>query len=200
LGGHAFNSVAIPIKEDYGHIYIINYLIDATYRQFFLRNEVSVSGRFVKDKRFGNKVAPLAGYWCINLPGGKAFAQNILKNGFVELTPENAKKYGDSFILEKEKDREYQSKYEEGVTIPQSDIKNVDTKISGEQYIQWMTDDTRQDNRGIDFYDGELEGWYGKLMETPLMLKNRYQRSSEVAPYIIKDLNRTNAEKTVDEK
>ena len=133
----------------------------------------------MKDKRFGNKVAPLAGYWCINLPGGAAFAQNILKNGFVELTPENAKIYGDSFILERKKDEEYQAKYKEGVTIPQSTIKDVNTGFSGEQYIQWMIDETRQDSRGIDYDDEELKGWYGELMETPLALKKRYQSDSK---------------------
>ena len=181
LGGHAFNSVSIPIKSKNGNLSEVNYLIDATYRQFFLRDGFSVSGRFVNDKRFGNKVAPFAGYWCINLPGGTKFAKNILRNGFVELTPENAKIYGDSFILEEQKNKEYTAKYEEGVTIPQSTTKDVNTAISGEQYISWFTDETRQDYRGIDFNDGELEEYYGDLMKTPLMMKEKFQQKSNNA-------------------
>ena len=179
LGGHAFNSVSIPIKDKNGNVYETSFLIDATYRQFFIRDKYSVSGRFVKDKRFGNKVAPFAGYWCINLPGGRAFAKEILRKGFVELTPENAKIYGDSFILESQKDKEYREKYEAGVTIPQSTTNSVETGISGEQYIYWFADETRQDYRGIDYDEGELETTYGDLMKTPLMIKTQLQQSSD---------------------
>lgn len=178
LGGHAFNSVALPIKDGNGKVHETNFLIDATYRQFFLRNEISISGRFVKDKRFGNKVSPMAGYWCINLPGGKEFANEILKNGFVELTAENAKIYGDSFILENEKDEEFRKRYKEGTTIPVSATKKIDTGISGEQYIAWFADKTRQDYRGIDYEENELEEYYGDLMKTPLMQKKEYQQKS----------------------
>lgn len=176
LGGHAFNSVAVPIK-DKTCIREKDYLIDVTYRQFFIRDEYSISGRFVKDKRFGNKVAPMAGYWCINLQGGKKFAHEMLKNGFTELTPKNAKIYGDSFILEKQKDHVYKDKYEEGVTIPISTIKHIETGISGEQYLQWFKDEGRQDYEGIDYYDGELEEYYGELMKTPLMMKKEFERN-----------------------
>lgn len=155
----------------------LNYLIDATFRQFFLRDNYSISGRFVKDKRFGNKVAPVAGYWCINLPNGKEFAEEILRNGFIELTPENAKIYGDSFMLEEKKDQEFQREYGKLLTIPQSAAKNINTGISGTQYIEWFTDKNRQDYRGIGFDDGELEAYYGSLMKTPMMQKEEYQAS-----------------------
>lgn len=178
LGGHAFTSVAIPVKNKDGCVREKNYLIDVTYRQFFIRDEYNVSGRFVKDKRFGNKVAPMAGYWCINLQNGEHFAHEILKNGFVELTPENAKIYGDSFILEQQKDIEYRDKYKKGATIPFSTVKNLKTGISEEQYMQWFTDDNRQDYRGIDYDDGELEEYYGELMKTPLMMKKEFERNT----------------------
>ena len=110
-GFHSFNTVTIPVRDEQGNISEKGYLIDATVRQFFVREESSVSGRFVKDKRFGNKVAPLAGYWCMNIPGGRQFAHTILRDGFIELTPETAKIYGDSFMLEKMKDSEYTKKY-----------------------------------------------------------------------------------------
>lgn len=87
LGRHAFNSVAIPVKQQDGTNIEKNFLIDATYRQFFVRDEYSVSGRFIKDKRFGGKVSPLAGYWCINLPGGEKFAEEILSKRICRTYP-----------------------------------------------------------------------------------------------------------------
>ena len=78
LGGHAFNSVAIPVKQQDGTYVEKNFLIDVTYRQFFVRDDYSVSGRFIKDKKFGGKASPMAGYWCINLLGGEKFAEEIL--------------------------------------------------------------------------------------------------------------------------
>ena len=178
LGGHAFNSVAIPVKQQEGTYIEKNFLIDATYRQFFLRDDYSVSGRFIKDKRFGEKASPRAGYWCIKLPGGKKFAEKILSSGFVELTPENAKLYGDSFILEKNMDKKFQAKYEQGVTVPVPRKKHLITGISGETYIEYMTDKNRQDYRGIDFDDGEIEGYYGNIIKTPLMRKKELQKST----------------------
>ncbi len=175
-GVHGFSSVPIPVKEN-GEVKELNWLIDVTYRQLFLRDEGSE--RFIKDERFGNKVAPLAGYWCINLPGGKEFAHDILKNGFVELVSEKAKIYGDSFLLEKQKDKEYRAKYKEGVTIPMSTIKKLETGISGEQHMQNMLDENRQDYRGIDYDEGELEKYYGKLMQTPLMQKRELQKNEK---------------------
>lgn len=78
LGGHAFNSVAIPVKQQDGTYVEKNFLIDVTYRQFFERENFSASGRFIKDKKFGGKASPMAGYWCINLPRGEKFAEEIL--------------------------------------------------------------------------------------------------------------------------
>lgn len=135
LGGHAFNSVTIPIVDENNSVTERNYLLDATFRQFFIRDYYSVSGRFVNDKRFGGKAAPFAGYFLINLPGGDDFAEQILYNGFCELTPENAKLYGDSFVLEKEMDKIYCQKYNKGITIPVPKKKEIVTGISGKQYI-----------------------------------------------------------------
>ncbi len=176
LGGHAFNSVAIPVKQQDGTYIEKNFLIDATYRQFFKRDNISISGRFIKDKRFGGKATPMAGYWCINLQGGKKFAEEILSNGFVELTPENAKFYGDSFILEKNMDKKFQAQYEQGVTVPVPRKKDLITGISGETYIEYMTDKNRQDYRGIDYDDEEIEENYGNIIKTPLMQKNELQK------------------------
>lgn len=177
LGGHAFNSVAIPVKQQDGTCIEKNFLIDVTYRQFFIRDYYSVSGRFIKDKRYGGKVAPVAGYWCINLPDGKKFAEEILSRGFVELTPKNAKFYGDSFILERDMDKKFQVQYKKGITVPVPQKKHLITGISGETYIKYMTDDYRQDYRGIDYDDGEIEKFYGDIIKTPLRQKKELQKS-----------------------
>ncbi len=181
LGGHAFNSVTIPVKQQDGTHIEKNFLIDATYRQFFIRDNFSVSGRYIKDKRFGGKASPMAGYWCINLPGGKEFAEEILSSGFVELTPENAKLYGDSFMLERNMDKKFQERYEKGITVPVPRKKDLITGISGETYIEYMTDKNRQDYRGIDYDDGEIEKWYENMIKTPLMQKKELQKLTHKA-------------------
>ena len=38
--------------------------------------------------------------------------------------------------------------------------------------LQW------QDYRGIDFDDGEIEGYYGNIIKTPLMRKKELQKST----------------------
>ncbi len=83
--------------------------------------------------------------------------------------------------MEAQKNDEYIKKYEEGITIPSSTTKDLHTGISGEQYISWFTDETRQDYRGIDFNEGELDGHYGSLMKTPLMIKEELQQKSKNA-------------------
>lgn len=98
-------------------------------------------------------------------------------SGFVELTPENAKFYGDSFMLEENMDKKFQAKYQQGVTVPVPQKRDLVTGISGETYIKWMTDNDRQDYRGIDFDDGEIEEEYGEIIKTPLMRKDELQKS-----------------------
>ncbi len=98
-------------------------------------------------------------------------------SGFVELTPENAKFYGDSFMLEKNMDKKFQAKYQQGVTVPVPRKRDLVTGISGETYIKWMTDNDRQDYRGIDFDDGEIEEAYEEIIKTPLMRRDELQKS-----------------------
>lgn len=179
FGIHAFNTVTIPIKEQNSETYEKRYLIDATFRQFFLREECSISKRFIKDKRFGNKVSPIEGYWCINIPSGKQFAHDILKDGFVELTLETAKIYGDSFTLTYLKDIEYRKKYKEGTTIPASTVRNIETGISGNQYMEWFADKTRQQKDGIEHGEKELEEFCGDLMKTPLMVRQELKKNTD---------------------
>lgn len=146
-GRHAFLAVEIPIVQSNGNINNIPYLVDTTYRQFFLRNEVTTScGEYIKDKRFGNRVAPLAGYWLLQMPRGKQFAETILSKGFIELTEENAKLYGDSFTLEAANRKDY-------TKVPTK--KERRTGISGKTYIKNMINPIQEEE--IDFYEGEID-------------------------------------------
>lgn len=159
-GRHAFLTVEIPIKKDNGEVVSIAYLVDTTYRQFFLRNEVTTCyGEYIKDKRYGGRVAPLAGYWALQMPKGNEFAKEILSKGFIELTEENAKIYGDSFTLEGLERKDH-------TKVPSR--KELITGISGECYRKNMIDPITIEE--IDFYDGEIEE-RGLNVATPLMLK-----------------------------
>ena len=104
--------------------------------------------------------------------------------------------------MEIQKDKEYRAKYKEGVTIPRSTTKDVNTAISGEQYISWFMDETRQDYRGIDYDDGELEGYYGDLMKTPLMIKEELQQKSNnvTQQFVEKEIDKRSNEVYIEDK
>lgn len=157
---HAFVVVTIPIeKEDKVEEKL--YLIDTTFKQFFLRDEVSnPHGDYIKDRRFGNKVAGLEGYWMLQMKNGKQFATELLENGFIELTEENAKMYGDSFALTG-KIRKNPTK------VPTK--KELLTGIEGKEYIQNITSEQMQEKIGYD--DKELEEKWHVNVTTPLMNK-----------------------------
>lgn len=158
-GRHAFVTVNIPIKTA-EKIEEKMYLVDTTFRQFFLRDEVTnSSGKFIKDKEFGNKVAPIAGYWLLKMQGGKEFAEELLSKGYIELTEENAKLYGDSFILEG-KERKNPTR------IPNK--KELITGIDGKEYIKNINNPELQEE--ID-YDIEEFDDFGINIKTPLMQK-----------------------------
>lgn len=96
------------------------FLIDPTYLQFFSKENCS-STKFtiIKDKVC---IAPDPGYFIIENKN-EDIIKPLLENGFIELTEEVAKAYGDSFFQTKQ-----------GVTLDQ--IKyNVAT---GSNYIKWF--------------------------------------------------------------
>lgn len=89
---HAFGTVTFPFKD---HDQIVNktYLIDVTYRQFFSTVRCN-EGRYYKEEENTNlKVAPDPGYFITDID----FAKTLMKDGYIELTKENAKKYGEAF-------------------------------------------------------------------------------------------------------
>lgn len=158
-GRHAFITVNIPIKTS-EKVEDKMYLVDTTFRQFFLREEITNSrGEFIKDKEFGNKVAPMAGYWLLKLQGGRELAEEILSKGYIELTGERAKLYGDSFILE-EKERKNPTR------VPNK--KELITGIEGKQYIDNINNPKLHGEIDYDMKDFEE---FGINIKTPLMQK-----------------------------
>lgn len=160
---HAFVTVEIPVKDANGDIENKLYLIDPTYRQFFLREEIAPTyGQYIKDKKFGNKVAALAGYWAIKMPNGIKFSEKLLSKGFIELTEENAKIYGDSFVLET-KNRGNHTK------VPKK--HEIITRISGKSYIENMLNYSLQED--VEYHPVDLKA-VGINLKTPGMQKAEF--------------------------
>lgn len=160
-GRHAFLTVEVPVIQENKEIKNNPYLVDTTFRQFFLRNEVTTSqGAFIKDKRFGNRVAPLAGYWLLQMPGGEKLAEQLLSQGFMELTEENARLYGDAFVLE-------ETRRKNPTQVPKA--KDLRTGISGKLYLKNLTQPLEQEE--IDFDEEELAPEKEK-MKTPMRIRN----------------------------
>lgn len=162
-GRHAFVAVNIPLIGENRSINNKMYLVDTTFKQFYLRDEITNEyGDYIEDKKFGNRVAPIPGYWLLKMgKKGEEFSKKLLSEGFIELTEENAKMYGDSFVLEC-------MKRENGSRVPNK--KEMNTGISGNEYIRSIMNQQMQDE--IDYDDGELEG-YGINVSTPLMEKKK---------------------------
>ena len=94
-GRHAFGTVTFPIEKD-GKVKEKQYLIDATYRQFFTTSRCNEGRLFsLEDK---GKID--AGYYMINYLEGKDIATEILKKGYIELTRDVLMKYANAFIAE----------------------------------------------------------------------------------------------------
>lgn len=92
---HAFGTVQLPIKED-GKIYFKQYLLDASYRQYFTTAECNPGRYYLKNYNAG----PAAGYYVCQTEEGRQFASELLTKGYIELTEQNAKIYGNGFDCE----------------------------------------------------------------------------------------------------
>lgn len=91
---HCFGTVTFPKKETpTDSVATTTYLIDTTYRQFFTTVRCN-AGRY--DTLEENKKIPAApdpGYFIED----EQFARELLKKGYILLTEENARKYGEAF-------------------------------------------------------------------------------------------------------
>ena len=98
-GNHAFGTITLPILDN-NKVVKKQYLLDATYRQFFTTIRAN-EGRFYVEIQNGLQCAPDSGYFMVNYLNGKEIANEILKKGYIELTDEVLKKYIGSFYAER---------------------------------------------------------------------------------------------------
>ncbi len=125
---HAFGTVTFPYDGT-----TKTYLIDTTYRQFFTTNRCNEGRYYQEEENTGLKVAPDPGYFVED----ENFARSLMRNGYIELTEENATKYGEAF---------------KRASIPLKDIDKInDSNIN---YYQRMLNDKGD----YKISAGELEG------------------------------------------
>ena len=84
---HAFGTVSINVKDN-NEIIEEKFLIDVTYRQFFVKDKCN-KGMYYMDQ------TPAPGYFVKN----KVFAKELIRSGFLRLYEEVAKEYGEPFYL-----------------------------------------------------------------------------------------------------
>jgi hypothetical protein len=94
--GHSFLVVGLPIKSQSG-IEEKFYLVDPTYRQFFLSENCSASKYLIKDNMILIALDPE--YYYLHHHDKMWIASKIIEEGYIELDNESAKTYGDSFYV-----------------------------------------------------------------------------------------------------
>ncbi len=137
---HSYITCTLPINEEEQTIEK-DFLIDATYRQFFILLRCN-EGRFYEgDERFKDKCGPDCGYY-LATEEGISFAKSLLSRGYMELTEYNAKMYGTAFSA---------------MSINRSTTKEqVQTILghSGREYIDAMHHEMIQE--GLDYSPEEI--------------------------------------------
>ncbi len=141
---HAFATCTLPIKDG-NQIYEKQFLIDVTYRQFFLAIECNEGRYFEGGLQFKDKTSPSAGYYVCKTPEGISFATELLTKGFVELTEANARIYGNGFSCE--------AIY---LSTPIDDKKRI-VSHTGKEYINVINDKNLQED--LDYTIEELIGY-----------------------------------------
>ena len=89
---HVFGTVTFPYQDN-DKVIDKTYLIDSTYRQFFSTVRCNEGRYYTEEENTNLKVAPDPGYFITDI----VFAKTLMKDGYIELTKENAKKYGEAF-------------------------------------------------------------------------------------------------------
>ena len=131
---HVFGTVSFPYQYN-DKIVDKTYLIDSTYRQFFTTVRCNEGRYYTEEENTGLKIAPDPGYFVLDL----SFAKNLMRDGYIELTKENAKKYGEAFYkasipleeitkLKNEDNRDYQRlilSFNSDYKIKKSEIENI---------------------------------------------------------------------------
>ena len=92
---HVFGTVTIPIDNN-GTITNQIFLIDPTYKQFFTTVRCNHGRYYAKEENTGLIVAPDPGYF-MKTEKEIEISKSIIENGYILLTEEVAKIYGDGF-------------------------------------------------------------------------------------------------------
>jgi hypothetical protein len=116
---HVFSVLSIPVESPDGTVVEKSFLVDTTFRQFFLHEKI-------ENGSVNNWGAEL-----LSRPHGKEVADRLLQDGYVELTPEVAELYVGSAArngkLEciKEPDRDYFNELHKNTTNNDYDIDEM---------------------------------------------------------------------------
>lgn len=130
---HVFGTVTFPYQDN-GRVIDKTYLIDSTYRQFFSTMRCNEGRYYTEEENTNLKVAPDPGYFITDID----FAKTLMKDGYIELTKENAKKYGEAFYK---------------ASIPLKELEKLDTKDNKDYYSLILLD-----NADYIVRKSELEG------------------------------------------
>lgn len=140
FASHNFVTVCINVKGRDRF-----FLIDTTYKQFC--RVITGKDRRIEDSNYnGGYVSQSPGYMLSLLPGGDRLLDQLIYEGFFELTEKNAKLYFDAFFLSC--NRRFESR-------PM--ISELETGIPGEVYTQFLlsprtfsTDEINNRNNGME--------------------------------------------------
>ena len=130
---HVFGTVTFPYQDN-GRVIDETYLIDSTYRQFFSTMRCNEGRYYTEEENTNLKVAPEPGYFITDID----FAKTLMKDGYIELTKDNAKKYGEAFYK---------------ASIPLKELYKLDTKDNKDYYSLILLD-----NADYIVRKSELEG------------------------------------------
>lgn len=159
---HCFLTVSLPVQKD-GGVEEVDYLIDCTYRQFFLVSKCNEGAFYNTKEHLKGKAAPQAGYFMNLNHEDREFATNLLYNGYVELNEYTAKKYGDGFVLANTGLDHYNN------IINPNKFK---TGISGEEYI-------RRFKSHLIEHDGSLKRVRLRFGDVEMSFKTPYEQANE---------------------
>lgn len=135
---HAFITCSFPIYDGEKY-YNKEYLVDTTYRQFFLTIMSTAANYYDGDRRSKDKCGPEAGYYIMQNAQDINIARTLIKNGYIELDENVARTYGSAF-----------SKVSICLSSSRSDIERVSSHTGSEYFramheVQEEFDYTRED-------------------------------------------------------
>jgi hypothetical protein len=157
---HAVAMLKLPIQEN-GKTQIHTYLLDPTFRQFCLKENCNKSVYSDEQRLQRGYVAPHPAYFLTKeylkeqgeseekIKTSNYIAQVLINRGFMELTEENAKIYGDAFARA-------------GI---REQFKDIPLKMTGRDYIYEFENDTE---KILNFSGLDEE----KFTKTPLEITN----------------------------